>query len=233
MGHAGAIVSGSKGTAKAKMEALVGCRRAGGEEPDRSGRAHGRARAGAGEDDRVTAARPGAGRRRARGDRGRTRRGRAHRGAHAPVQLPRPERAHGLTRSSSRPRTSSGPARSRSAGASAKLAALGDGAWPGIVVASAGNHAQAAAFAARSAGVPCEVYMPAEASISKADATIGYGASVHLEGDSLDDCVAARRGAGRGDRPALRPPLRRPGDRGRAGHARPRARRRTWRTSPW
>ena len=74
-------------------------------------------------------------------------------------------------------------------GAMAKLAALGEGAWPGIVVASAGNHAQAAAFAARSAGVPCEVYMPAEASISKADATIGYGASVHLEGDSLDDCV--------------------------------------------
>jgi threonine dehydratase len=74
-------------------------------------------------------------------------------------------------------------------GASAKLAALGEGAWPGIVVASAGNHAQAAAFAARSAGVPCEVFMPAEASISKADATIGYGASVHLEGESLDDCV--------------------------------------------
>ncbi|MFZ2059042.1 MAG: threonine ammonia-lyase [Acidimicrobiales bacterium] len=74
-------------------------------------------------------------------------------------------------------------------GATAKLAALGEGAWPGIVVASAGNHAQAAAFAARSAGVPCEVYMPAEASISKAEATIGYGASVHLEGDSLDDCV--------------------------------------------
>jgi threonine dehydratase len=74
-------------------------------------------------------------------------------------------------------------------GASAKLAALGDSAAPGIVVASAGNHAQAAALAARNAGVPCEVYMPAEASISKAEATIGYGASVHLEGDSLDDCV--------------------------------------------
>jgi len=74
-------------------------------------------------------------------------------------------------------------------GASAKLAALGSGALPGIVVASAGNHAQAAALAARSAGVRCEVYMPAEASISKAEATIGYGASVHLEGDSLDDCV--------------------------------------------
>ncbi len=75
-------------------------------------------------------------------------------------------------------------------GASAKLASLGAGAAPGIVVASAGNHAQAAALAARAAGVICEVYMPAEASISKAEATIGYGASVHLEGDSLDDCVA-------------------------------------------
>ncbi|MGO9582378.1 MAG: threonine ammonia-lyase [Acidimicrobiales bacterium] len=74
-------------------------------------------------------------------------------------------------------------------GASAKLASLGDEALPGIVAASAGNHAQAVALAARSAGVPCEVYMPAEASISKAEATIGYGASVHLEGDSLDDCV--------------------------------------------
>jgi threonine dehydratase len=74
-------------------------------------------------------------------------------------------------------------------GAAAKLAALGEQAKPGVVAASAGNHAQAVAFAAREAGVPCEVYMPAESSISKADATIGYGASVHLEGDSLDDCV--------------------------------------------
>ena len=74
-------------------------------------------------------------------------------------------------------------------GASAKLAALGANAAPGIVVASAGNHAQAAALAARSAGVRCEVYMPAEASVPTAAATIGYGASVHLEGESLDDCV--------------------------------------------
>ncbi|MGA2529747.1 MAG: threonine ammonia-lyase [Acidimicrobiales bacterium] len=82
-------------------------------------------------------------------------------------------------------------------GASAKLAALGEGAQPGIVVASAGNHAQAAALAARSAGVSCEVYMPAEASISKAEATIGYAASVHLEGDSLDDCVVLAEARGR------------------------------------
>ena len=45
--------------------------------------------------------------------------------------------------------------------------------------------------------------MPAEASISKADATIGYGASVHLEGESLDDCVAAGAGARRGDRACI------------------------------
>jgi len=61
-------------------------------------------------------------------------------------------------------------------GASAKLAALGANAAPGIVVASAGNHAQAAALAHGPAGVRCEVYMPAEASVSKAEATIGYGA---------------------------------------------------------
>ena len=65
--------------------------------------------------------------------------------------------------------------------------------------------------------------MPAEASISKADATIGYGASVHLEGESLDDCVLLARGARPGDRPSFRPSLRRQGDRGGPRNARARA----------
>ena len=74
-------------------------------------------------------------------------------------------------------------------GVSAKLSALGEAAKAGIVVASAGNHAQAAAFGAGRAGVPCEVFMPAEASISKAEATIAYGAKVHLGGEGIDDCL--------------------------------------------
>lgn len=78
-------------------------------------------------------------------------------------------------------------------GATNKLASLGAAASAGIVVASAGNHAQAAAFAARSAGVSCEVFMPAEASISKAEATVAYGATVRLGGSSVEECMALAR----------------------------------------
>lgn len=78
-------------------------------------------------------------------------------------------------------------------GVTAKLAALGEAARAGIVVASAGNHAQASAFGAREAGVPCHVFMPAEASVSKAAATKAYGATVELGGDSFDDCLSKAR----------------------------------------
>lgn len=70
-----------------------------------------------------------------------------------------------------------------------KLHALGAKASAGIVVASAGNHAQAAALGAREAGVSCHVFMPAGASISKYEATKAYGASVHLGGESVDECL--------------------------------------------
>src|SRR6476469_666287 len=61
----------------------------------------------------------------------------------------------------------------------------------GVVAPSAGNHAQAVAFAARSAGVPATVYMPQAASLAKVGATEGYGASVRLGGSSVEDSVAA------------------------------------------
>jgi threonine dehydratase len=48
----------------------------------------------------------------------------------------------------------------------------------GIVTVSAGNAAQAIAFAARTAGVPVTVVMPKTAPQAKVDATRGYGAEI-------------------------------------------------------
>jgi threonine dehydratase len=78
-------------------------------------------------------------------------------------------------------------------GALNKLAAVGDACRNGVVCGSAGNHAQALAFAARARGVPCEVFMPAEASIGKAEAAQALGATVRLAGAAVDDCVSAAR----------------------------------------
>ncbi|HYO61922.1 MAG TPA: threonine ammonia-lyase [Actinomycetota bacterium] len=52
----------------------------------------------------------------------------------------------------------------------------------GVVAASAGNHAQGVALAASLAGIEATVYMPASASLPKAEATKRYGATVMLEG---------------------------------------------------
>ena len=65
----------------------------------------------------------------------------------------------------------------------------------GVVAPSAGNHAQAVAFAARSAGVDATVYMPEAASLAKVGATEGYGATVRLVGDSVEGSVEAARQA--------------------------------------
>jgi threonine dehydratase len=74
-------------------------------------------------------------------------------------------------------------------GAFAKLRAIGsDG--PGVVAGSAGNHAQSLAYAARHCGVPCEVFMPVDAAVSKLAAVRAFGAEVHQQGASVDDCVA-------------------------------------------
>ena len=78
-------------------------------------------------------------------------------------------------------------------GALAKLAALGDDCEAGVVTGSAGNHAQAVAYAARTRGVRCEVFMPQAASIGKLEAATALGAEVRLVGDTVDDALAAAR----------------------------------------
>jgi threonine dehydratase len=63
----------------------------------------------------------------------------------------------------------------------------------GVITASAGNHAQGVALAAREAGVPATIYMPRTASIAKIQATEGYGGVVVLEGTNFDEAVAAAK----------------------------------------
>jgi threonine dehydratase len=53
----------------------------------------------------------------------------------------------------------------------------------GIVSCSAGNHAQAVAFAAAMEGIPCTIIMPATAPTIKLEATKAYGATVILHDD--------------------------------------------------
>ncbi|HVP24352.1 MAG TPA: threonine ammonia-lyase [Methanomicrobiales archaeon] len=63
---------------------------------------------------------------------------------------------------------------------------IGEG---GVVAASAGNHAQGVALAARLAGVPATVVMPAWASVSKQAAARSYGAEVILSGETLEESM--------------------------------------------
>ncbi|WP_073036508.1 threonine ammonia-lyase [Desulfacinum infernum] len=59
----------------------------------------------------------------------------------------------------------------------------------GVVAASAGNHAQGVALAARQAGVPAVIVMPVWASITKQIATRNYGGDVILHGTSLSESL--------------------------------------------
>jgi threonine dehydratase len=76
-------------------------------------------------------------------------------------------------------------------GVAAKLASLGDGCANGVITASAGNHGQALAYAAQSRGLPCEVFMPETAPISKLEAAQSQGAKIHLLGSTLDESLTA------------------------------------------
>lgn len=63
----------------------------------------------------------------------------------------------------------------------------------GVIAASAGNHAQGVALAARLLGIDAVVYMPVDAALPKVAATREYGAEVRLVGSSVDEALAAAR----------------------------------------
>lgn len=60
----------------------------------------------------------------------------------------------------------------------------------GVIAASAGNHAQGVALAARELGIDCVVFMPMGAALPKVTATGAYGAQVHLAGADLAESIA-------------------------------------------
>ncbi|MGN6782003.1 MAG: threonine ammonia-lyase [Marmoricola sp.] len=59
----------------------------------------------------------------------------------------------------------------------------------GVVAASAGNHAQGVALAARMLGIKATVFMPEGAPIPKLNATRGYGAEVVFHGATIDEAL--------------------------------------------
>ena len=61
----------------------------------------------------------------------------------------------------------------------------------GVVAASAGNHAQGVAYAARELGMSATIFMPVGASLPKYQATLDFGAEVILVGDIFDETLKA------------------------------------------
>jgi len=61
----------------------------------------------------------------------------------------------------------------------------------GVVAASAGNHAQGVAFAARELGIRATIFMPVGVALPKLEATKAYGADVVLAGASVGETLEA------------------------------------------
>ncbi len=76
-------------------------------------------------------------------------------------------------------------------GAYYKISTLSDaGRGRGLITASAGNHAQGVAYAARKFGVPATIVMPTTTPYIKVERTKAHGADVVLAGDVYDDAYA-------------------------------------------
>jgi threonine dehydratase len=61
----------------------------------------------------------------------------------------------------------------------------------GVVAASAGNHGQAVAWAAREAGIKATIFMPQDAPMAKVEPTKNYGAQAVLQGANFEEALAA------------------------------------------
>jgi threonine dehydratase len=77
-------------------------------------------------------------------------------------------------------------------GAVNKLATLtADEREAGVVAASAGNHGQAVAWAARELGVSARIYVPLDAPMAKIEACRNYGAETQMTGAYFEDALTA------------------------------------------
>ncbi len=77
-------------------------------------------------------------------------------------------------------------------GACNKLATLSDEERAaGVVAASAGNHGQAVAWAAREVGVAARIYVPQDAPMAKVEACRNYGAETVMVGEIFEEALSA------------------------------------------
>ena len=77
-------------------------------------------------------------------------------------------------------------------GASNRIATLSEEErTPGVVAASAGNHGQAVAWAARQAGIQARIYVPQDAPMAKVEACRTYGSDLIMGGERFEDALAA------------------------------------------
>jgi threonine dehydratase len=77
-------------------------------------------------------------------------------------------------------------------GAVSKIASLSDKEKrAGVVAASAGNHGQAVAWAAREAGIKATIFMPQDAPMAKVDPTKSYGGIPQLQGADFEESLAS------------------------------------------
>jgi threonine dehydratase len=79
-------------------------------------------------------------------------------------------------------------------GAVNKIASLSaDERAAGVAAASAGNHGQAVAWAAREAGIRARIYVPLDAPMAKVEACRNYGAETEMVGEHFEGALDAAR----------------------------------------